>query len=334
MPDELNALIRPFRGETCKSSWIFVDPNPARISRCRAHGGNGVFAERNVAKGECIFRETPLATWRVRADATNAEKVESFAAMSAALSVPTVEAIMQLSQSPRHSSGHKRSLLGTWQTNGLPINYESVSRPGTTNSQLASMKEAAVFASICRLNHACIPNAYAEWNGQLGCETVHALRDIPMGHEVTISYLPPGGMERHLRQAWLQDEHGFACGCARCSLTGEALEKSEARQRAVGRLFLPGEAKLPVLELTRRLDLRLELMAQEGMPPVWAWKPMLFYLAQASLADVRDDPSAERLQRAAALAERARSVMRDALGADHPATAYASAWLQQVVSPC
>ena len=249
--------------------------------------------------------------------------------MSDKLSASTVEAIMQLSQSPRHG-GHTRNLIGTWQTNGLPINYESVSRPGTTNSQLASMKEAAVFASICRLNHACIPNAYAEWNGRLECETVHALVDIPAGDELTISYLPPGGMERHLRQAWLLDEHGFSCSCARCTLTGESLAKSEARQRAVGRLFRPGEAQLPVLELARRLELRLQLMDQEGMPQVWAWKPALFYLAQASIADVRKDPSRGARQRAVSLAESASKVMRDALGADHPATAYACDWLQQV----
>ena len=41
-----------------------------------------------------------------------------------------------------------------------------------------------------------------------------------------------------------------------------------------------------MLELARCLELRLQLMDQEGMPQVWAWEPALFYLAQASIADL------------------------------------------------
>ena len=82
-------------------------------------------------------------------NATNAEKQKSFNELVAKLPPEKIEAIMQLSQSPKY--GEKQTLLGIWQTNGLPINYENPDRPGTTTSELMRKKEAAVFASVCRL---------------------------------------------------------------------------------------------------------------------------------------------------------------------------------------
>ena len=101
LPDAVLELLCLFHGRS-GSSWTFLDPHPARIGNC-AHGGKGMFAtvnfaasdpeysrhqhsllslcpidlshvQRNIVAGERILAEVPLATWRVRADATNAEK--------------------------------------------------------------------------------------------------------------------------------------------------------------------------------------------------------------------------------------------------------------------
>ena len=90
----------------------------------------------------------------------------------------------------------KRTLMGTWLTNALPINYED----GHGSS---AVEEAAVFETICRINHSCLPSCHHEWNpaiGADGLETVHALRAIAPGEELSISYLMPAGRTRAERQ--------------------------------------------------------------------------------------------------------------------------------------
>lgn len=73
----------------------------------------------------------------------------------------------------------------------------------------------AVFPNAARLNHSCNPNAYYSWNEAIGRLTVHAVRDIKEGEEITIHY--------HLAvetQANRQHRHAlafrFICQCAVC----------------------------------------------------------------------------------------------------------------------
>lgn len=335
---------------------------PPFAERRTAHRGVGLYATRRIRAGERFIEEVPLATWCVAVDATTAEKARSFEQMQAGLPASTVAAILKLSQSRRF--GTTQTLLGTWQTNGLPIRYENDKAPGTTTRELASRKEAGVFATICRLNHSCVPNVHVEWNGKLGRETAHALVDIGIGEELTICYLPHRGIERRERRAQLMAEHGFECACAKCELTGEALSASDARQRAVGALFRPSERELSVAEQLKRLDVRLQLMREEEMPLHWAWKSSLYYLASASMADIRREqqqqpsPSSSSktsktsktskasssakkgaeakaeaslpaLRRAVEWATRARAVLSDAVGKDHPASDFLDAFLHQ-----
>ena len=76
----------------------------------------------------------------------------------------------------------------------------------------------AVFTLISRFNHACVPNCHHEWNDALGMETVHAIRPIGKGEELSISYLMPAGRVYEQRQQLLSSKFGFTCGCAMCSL--------------------------------------------------------------------------------------------------------------------
>ena len=327
-----HALLRLSYDAGRRTYWRFIE-EPAEaarafIERRSAASGVGLYATRPIRTGERLIVEAPLATWSVAADATNEEKIRSFEAMAAKLPPHTVQALLQLSQSPRY--GPQQNLLGTWQTNGLPINYENAARPGTTSRELASRREAAVFATVCRLNHSCAPNCHAEWNGELGRETVHALVDIPAGQELTICYLPPGGMERARRRAQLLEEHGFECRCARCELTGDELATSEARQRAIGILCRPEESQLGTAEHLQRLNLRLRFMSQEGMPHLWAWKPVLFPLMTVSMEELVRDSSAPNRRRVLDWAGRAWRVVRDGMGEDHPAAKYLSLFVEQI----
>ena len=62
-------------------------------------------------------------------------------------------------------------------------------------------------------NHSCMPNAYKQSHG--GVISIQALRDIPPGSEITISYVPLD-YDRAARQTILMDYFGFHCACARC----------------------------------------------------------------------------------------------------------------------
>ncbi|RSL44295.1 hypothetical protein CEP53_011295 [Fusarium sp. AF-6] len=76
-----------------------------------------------------------------------------------------------------------------------------------------------------RVNHACLNNAHDSWNRILEKLTLHALRDIEEGEEITICYLNRL-RDRAGRQAGLR---GFTCTCSLCSLEGQRLQESDQR---------------------------------------------------------------------------------------------------------
>ena len=101
-----------------------------------------------------------------------------------------------------------------------------------------------LFLTASRMNHSCWPNVLlSSADGLLG--EVVALRDIPAGEEITVSYLRTSHLEtREERAAKLQDLWQFQCCCRLCSLLGqEARENDLAREKTrftldrVARLF-------------------------------------------------------------------------------------------------
>lgn len=73
---------------------------------------------------------------------------------------------------------------------------------------------AAVFLHTSRFNHSCNPNACFSWNASIGKETIHSMRDIKEGEEITISYVD---MEHDKRlRAWELKHYGFVCDCPAC----------------------------------------------------------------------------------------------------------------------
>ena len=71
---------------------------------------------------------------------------------------------------------------GIWQSNAYPCTGRGV--PG---SSVDDDQSSAVFQYNCRLNHSCLANAHLAWNRQLGRQTLHALREIEPGEELTVS---------------------------------------------------------------------------------------------------------------------------------------------------
>lgn len=88
----------------------------------------------------------------------------------------------------------------------------------------------AVYAAASRLNHSCEANAHHGYNPNIYRFTVHAVRDIAAGEEITISYMggPGGYMVRSQRIDRLRTNYGFTCTCPKCSdNTGESDTRRE-----------------------------------------------------------------------------------------------------------
>jgi hypothetical protein len=108
----------------------------------------------------------------------------------------------------------KRPFSGIFKTNALPCG------PGSP--------VGGVYPTVCLINHSCIPNAIHSWNGNTEQETIHAVRPIKAGEEITIGY--KGGVPYAVRQAELKESFGFECSCSGCSLPPSELQASDARR--------------------------------------------------------------------------------------------------------
>jgi hypothetical protein len=109
---------------------------------------------------------------------------------------------------------------GMFKTNALPCGF--------------AQPVSAVYATISRINHSCLPNAHASWNANAGHETVYAIKPIAAGDEITVAY--DQGGPRELRRAYLRDEHGFECACRACFLPPAELQASDARRALIMQL--------------------------------------------------------------------------------------------------
>ncbi|KXS98201.1 hypothetical protein AC578_285 [Pseudocercospora eumusae] len=89
-----------------------------------------------------------------------------------------------------------------------------------------------IFLQFSRINHSCIPNVQNSYNATIRKETVHAVRNIKAGEELSSCYVPPL-RSRQQRQEALE-QWSFECHCDACD--GEAAILHERRRRALFQL--------------------------------------------------------------------------------------------------
>ena len=191
--------------------------------------GRGGFALNNIASGARIIAEAPLISFVVpdRKKVRGAEMADQLQRALGELDDVRRAAFFALTQLPDGDfAGRTHSFeaaFAIWMTNAYP----------TTNGASEGGDGQAIFEQICRLNHACHPNAVVSWNHALGVQTLHAVVDIAKGAELTVAYWDDEavGMVRSERLALASERYGFACRCATCRLTGAALATSDEQQR-------------------------------------------------------------------------------------------------------
>jgi hypothetical protein len=140
----------------------------------------------------------------------------------------------------------------------------------TTNSFAISGRESfdAVFLEISRINHACRANAFFCWNRNIGKATIHALRDIEEGEEITISY-EVKVQPYPARHAHMKEGYAFDCKCELCSLFPAERAKSDLHlssieyiDAAVRQYTIP-QIKVPFG--LKAMHTKINLLKEEGL---------------------------------------------------------------------
>ncbi|KXJ96253.1 hypothetical protein Micbo1qcDRAFT_31731 [Microdochium bolleyi] len=281
--------------------------------------GLGVFATRRITRGSRLLAEPPLLTITSAhrdvlkaASSLSNDKLAMLLQLSTndtpraqrtslALSLwPTLSSLLSRARDAQTSLHQNRRILNIFYNNNFALGDASGTR--------------ALFPTVARLNHACVPSAQGNFNTALRAFTIHALRDIPADEEVTISYLHDEMALHGARQATLQDGYGFACACPVC--IGETRAGSAVR-RAAHRILLEryhstaarnGQQpqQLLLLDMARQLIHNYEAEGLVGGRETAS----LYSLAASHAVSVDDKVLAEQLGR------RALELERDAVGED------------------
>ncbi|KAF2793905.1 hypothetical protein K505DRAFT_199143, partial [Melanomma pulvis-pyrius CBS 109.77] len=82
----------------------------------------------------------------------------------------------------------------------------------------AGVPVTGLFVQAARLRHSCVPNCFCNWNATTGRMTVHAVKNIAAGEELTVSCIGTAAFyhTHSTRQAKLLDTAGLVCACPAC----------------------------------------------------------------------------------------------------------------------
>lgn len=285
--------------------------------------GLGVFASRPIARGSRILAERALLS----IDRHNPNILTA----ARRLSPSEQESLLRLSLNESRRSHVLGLLSAVWQAR--PFRAGELGRARlhrsravldvfyNNNFALADERGTrAVFPTVARLNHSCVPNSQGNLHAGLGGFAVHATRDIPPGEEITISYLHDQLGLRAARQAKLHEGYGFHCACELCAGNARRLEESHGRRsemQARLRAFAEQHRQRPAhgsqeaatarLALTR---LSIDTHEQEGL----AGRELAsLYAAAAGLAVRLGDQALATMLGAKGL-----ELEKDAVGVDSP----------------
>ncbi|CAE7244030.1 set5, partial [Symbiodinium necroappetens] len=195
---------------------------------CSLEGkGKGVVAKRRLQQGELILQEPPLLILTRDelgkfADADIEERL-------ATLSTEDQESFWELFDAQIIKGEGRGSAKSRVLTNSYPVEDE------------AGQEAVAVFNTIARFNHSCVPNAHNSWDAETGAETIYVTRDIEAGQEICTTYLDLIA-RREDRQAELSKRLKFMCTCQACSLNGQLLEESDGKRTRLHSLWEQLEA--------------------------------------------------------------------------------------------
>lgn len=214
--------------------------------------GKGLVATRTIPIGTRILSEKPII--RVPKDAPDTLALR--ASINKQVDALTPDQRQDFISMHNIYDGDAASrYLGIIRTNAIPFGDD--------------VEGGGIFLDACRINHACDNNAQKSWNENIKQHTVHALRDIEKGEEITIYYL--GVLNsRKARQDALQRKFAFTCSCRLCSLPPDQRQESDRRldeilklDGLIGKDGIMGILSTPLLIL-RYVDQQIRLYNEQG----------------------------------------------------------------------
>ncbi|KAH7101851.1 hypothetical protein BKA62DRAFT_770332 [Auriculariales sp. MPI-PUGE-AT-0066] len=177
--------------------------------------GKGLVATRPIAKGTVFIREPPLL---VAFGAYNPSVMIGFNDIIVKTMHPRAMTAYDALHSCRPKSDSRR--LDILRTNGWYVElYPPLNQAG---SGFPDDKHTAVFQTLSRVNHSCVPNSAFDWSYVHFQGMFRALQDIAVGDEITASYLGKNNLSSTaLRRKALKTKYEFECTCKRCGNTEE-----------------------------------------------------------------------------------------------------------------
>jgi len=235
----------------------FVSP---KIKICEINGkGKGIIALENILRGTLLMCESPAISLRLTPSGTRIYEADILSIMT---------------------SDDKLSVLLSFPELPLPLD----SQPPDPRlapvfgrfPHFLPMGDSArgLFPTICRANHACIPNAMYSWQEDKSAEVLYAMADICEGNEVEVSY-------KQLYEFTLTDFHagskysskletayGFTCVCKLCSKSSVDRRRSERRMAEnTVTIQLPTRfSQITVRKIIKDIERQCIIMAEEGHP--------------------------------------------------------------------
>ncbi|KAF9763893.1 hypothetical protein IL306_002965, partial [Fusarium sp. DS 682] len=128
--------------------------------------GRGLVAKSDISIGTRIICEQPI----LLAQKMSPDLLE---AILAAKLKDLSKAQQRQFLSLRNNHPGKHPFGGIFRTNALPCG--------------SGASTGGIYPTICLINHSCSPNAHNNWNDNAKHETIHAVRPIRAGEEITIS---------------------------------------------------------------------------------------------------------------------------------------------------
>ena len=185
--------------------------------------GKGLVATQTIPRGTRILSEIPLVV-ASEAESNSRLASETIKRQVGALDVSSRETFLSLHNIYPYANAQEQ-YMGMFRTNALPLS--------------AADDQGGICLEACRINHACDNNAVKSWNERIKRHTVHALRDIETGEEITVNYLGTMG-KRTIRREKLRSRFSFTRSCNLCILSDDESRKYDEQLEeilALDRLF-------------------------------------------------------------------------------------------------
>ena len=218
--------------------------------RAIAGKGKGLVATTKIEKGTRILSEVPI--FKVPRGNNNNKDVERIVA----------DEVKCLDNDQRRAFFDLTNIYGNAHSVAFGIARTNVLPLGSNASS------GGVFLEASRINHSCKHNSQNTWNDNISRLTIHSLRDIEAGQEITTLYLA-NTSEYAERQRFLKEKFKFECKCELCSLPRAQRKHSDTRlknlqaiDQSIGAFFWGGLEPEKALYLVHTM---FKLFDEEGI---------------------------------------------------------------------